>query len=206
MGGPKRSRAYTDKFEMRILVPSKMAGSVIGKGGQNIQKIRSEFSAQVRIPDCPGPERVMSVVAADPQMVVKVLEATIPYMYEMNMDNQEIESAAERELRLLIHQSIVGGIIGKSGQRIKEIRENSGAAVKVFSTCAPQSSDRCVQVNGVLEKVVSALQEIFEVVANTEVKGYDNHYDPNNFDAFYAHDYGGYGGGTGDDRGQGRGR
>ena len=78
-------------------------------------------------------------------------------------------------------------IIGKSGQRIKEIRENSGAGVKVFSTCAPQSSDRCVQVilivmamtmtmilmqsqvNGVLEKVVSALQEIFEVVANTEV-------------------------------------
>ena len=25
MGGPKRSRAYTDKFEMRILVPSKVS-------------------------------------------------------------------------------------------------------------------------------------------------------------------------------------
>ena len=29
---------------------------------------------KVRIPDCPGPERVMSVVAADPQMVVKVIQ------------------------------------------------------------------------------------------------------------------------------------
>ena len=29
---------------------------------------------KVRIPDCPGPERVMSVVAADPQMVVKVIK------------------------------------------------------------------------------------------------------------------------------------
>merc|ERR1719470_198569 len=82
MGGPKRSRAYTDKFEMRILVPSKMAGSVIGKGGQNIQKIRSDFQAQVRIPDCPGPERVMSVVASDPDIVTSVLQSAIPYMYE----------------------------------------------------------------------------------------------------------------------------
>ena len=34
----------------------------------------------VRIPDCPGPERVMSVVAADPQMVVKVIK----YKYKDN--------------------------------------------------------------------------------------------------------------------------
>merc|ERR1711936_860264 len=136
--GGKRTRGYNDgRFEMRVLVPSRMAGSVIGEGGQNIQKIRSEFSAQVRIPDCPGPERVMSVVAADPQMVVKVLEATIPYMYELNSDTAENSGGAEREMRLLIHQSIVGGIIGKSGQRIKEIRENSGAAVKVYSPVRP---------------------------------------------------------------------
>ena len=31
-------------------------------------------------------------------------------MYEMNMENQENDSGAERELRLLIHQSIVGGV------------------------------------------------------------------------------------------------
>ena len=39
MGG-KRSRGYDDKFECRIIIPSKMAGSVIGKGGKNIQKLR----------------------------------------------------------------------------------------------------------------------------------------------------------------------
>ena len=48
-------------MEARVLVPSRMAGSVIGKGGANIQKLRSEYSAGVRIPDCPGPERIMSV-------------------------------------------------------------------------------------------------------------------------------------------------
>ena len=41
------------------------------------------------------------------------------------------EDGGEREVRLLIHQSIVGGIIGKQGSKIKEIRENTGAHIKV---------------------------------------------------------------------------
>ena len=83
-------------------------------------------------------------------------------------------------------------IIGKSGQKIKEIR--------------PQSSGRCVKVTGSLEKVVLALQQIFLLVANTDIKGYDNHYDPNNFDAFYANDNGGYGGMDNDGSRRGRGK
>ena len=64
---------------------------------------------------------------------------------------------------------------------------------QVYSNCAPQSTDRCVQVNGSLDKIVSALHYIFNVVADTDIKGYVNHYDPINFDAFYANEYGGYG-------------
>jgi heterogeneous nuclear ribonucleoprotein K len=36
-----------------------------------------------------------------------------------------------REIRLLIHQSVVGGVIGKSGSKVKEIRDNSGTQIKV---------------------------------------------------------------------------
>ena len=69
--------------------------------GQNIQKIRSDFQAQVRIPDCPGPERVMSVVASDPDIVTSVLQSAIPYKYEQG---EGADDGGERELRLLIHQ------------------------------------------------------------------------------------------------------
>ena len=100
---------------------------MIGKGGSNIQKLRSEHNAQVRIPDCPGPERVMSVQAGDMESVVGILRMAIPFMYEQGED----DDGGDRELRLLIHQSIVGGIIGKSGSKIKEIRENTGANIKV---------------------------------------------------------------------------
>ena len=55
------------------------------------------------------------------------LQMAIPFMYEQG----EQDDGGDRELRLLIHQSIVGGIIGKSGSKIKEIRENTGAHIKV---------------------------------------------------------------------------
>ena len=58
----KRYRgAAAGEVECRLLIPSKMGGAVIGKKGSNIQKLRSEFSANIRIPDAPGPERIMGI-------------------------------------------------------------------------------------------------------------------------------------------------
>ena len=68
--GP-RKRPRGDKFETRVLVPSKVAGSVIGKGGSNIQKLRTDNNANIRIPDCPGPERIMTVLTSDSDTAVK---------------------------------------------------------------------------------------------------------------------------------------
>lgn len=207
-GGPgavstasKRHRG--DKFEVRLLVPSKCAGSIIGKGGQNIQKLRTEFNANIRVPDCPGPERVMTIHADTPDIVANVLDATIPVLTEETVRAGGAskspggpEAGGEGgmlEARLLIHQSIVGGIIGRAGFKIKEIRDASGANIKVYQTCAPQSTDRCVAIQGALQKVVLALKEVFEVINNTEIKGADQPYDPINFDGYYASEYGGLG-------------
>ena len=65
------------------------------------------------------------------------LQMAIPFMYEQGGE----DDGGSRELRLLIHQSIVGGIIGKSGSKIKEIRENTGANIKVdFKTSFSKNS------------------------------------------------------------------
>ena len=209
-GNSASKRPRGDKFECRILVPSKVAGSIIGKGGSNIQKLRTENSANIRIPDCPGPERCMTVLCQDTEAAVQVLGQTIPFM---NLDSASTTASDEDnlEVRLLIHQSIVGGVIGRAGFKIKEIREGSGANIKVFQHCAPQSTDRCIAITGANEKICKAATEIFNVVNITEIKGLDQPYDPINFDAYYANEYGGFGsandlgGGGGFDMGGGGG-
>lgn len=37
---------------------------------------------------------------------------------------------------------MAGAIIGRKGEKIKELREQTGANLKVFSECAPMSTDR----------------------------------------------------------------
>ena len=69
----KRSRGG-NKIEVRILIPSKIAGSIIGKSGANIQQLRNNNNANVRVPDCEGPERVMNVLVDDAETAINVIE------------------------------------------------------------------------------------------------------------------------------------
>ena len=90
------------EVECRLLIPSKMGGAVIGKKGSNIQKLRSEFSASIRIPDAPGPERIMGISSEELMTCCQVVEASLPFMFEDEDENRD------REIRVLFHQSVVG--------------------------------------------------------------------------------------------------
>lgn len=190
----KRSRGHDvgefgGKFECRVLIPSKMGGAVIGKKGCNIQQLRTEFNAAIRIPDAPGPERIMSITCEELEGCCTVVEAAIPFMYEQEIDDGQI-----KEIRILVNQGIVGGIIGKGGNKIKEIRETSGANIKAYQSCAPQSTDRVVALKGPRDSLVPALRMCLEVVRdNQERSGRGVQYDPANFDAYYSDEYGGWG-------------
>ena len=196
--GPNK-RPRGDKYEVRLLIPSKVAGSIIGKAGVNIKKLRADNNASVRVPDCPGPERVMSIEAEHEDTLLAVIEQSLPLMTEEAVgggrrNNRDGGSGdGSLEVRILVHQSIVGGIIGKGGSKIKEIRDASGANIKVFQTAAPQSTDRCIALQGSASKLVLAVKEVFGVVFNAEPRGMNQPYDPINFDGFYAHEYGGFG-------------
>ncbi|XP_067629610.1 heterogeneous nuclear ribonucleoprotein K homolog isoform X3 [Eurosta solidaginis] len=113
----------------------------------------------------------------------------------------------EVDVRLLIHQSLAGCVIGKGGQKIKEIRDKIGCRIlKVFSNVAPQSTDRVVQMIGKQSQVIDAIREVVTLTRETPIKGPVHNYDPNNFDRMYADEYGGYGSGGGGGGGGGNNR
>jgi len=189
--GQKRSRG-NGEFEVRLLIPSKMAGSIIGRAGANIKELRSRNDSNVRVPDNPGPERIMWIQAKDCQTAIDVIEQSLPFMFE-DISRSKGRDNQSQEIRLLIHESIVGGIIGRGGSTINEIEKESGSKVHAYQTCAPQSSDRCVVVRGRPEQIITALNKIMAFLATRDVQGIHNMYDPINFDCFYADVYGGYG-------------
>jgi len=199
-GESPNKRPRGDKFEARLIIPSKVAGSLIGKGGANIQKLRSDNNATVRIPDCPGPERVMTIEGDTIDVLLAVIEQSLPLMTDDAVSHRRQGAAnpagngeTQVEVRVLVHQSIVGGIIGKGGSQIKEIREKSGSNIKVYQTAAPQSTDRCVALYGSMEKVILGVKEVLDISFGSELRGHVQPYDPINYDAYYSNEYGGYG-------------
>uniref|UniRef100_A0A665VGU7 Heterogeneous nuclear ribonucleoprotein K n=1 Tax=Echeneis naucrates TaxID=173247 RepID=A0A665VGU7_ECHNA len=115
----KRSRNSDEMVELRILLQSKNAGAVIGKGGKNIKALRTDYNASVSVPDSSGPERILSI-SADIETVGEILLKIIPTLEEYQQYNG---MDFDCELRLLIHQSLAGSIIGVKGAKIKELRE-----------------------------------------------------------------------------------
>jgi len=189
-------------IELRVLLKSSASGAIIGKSGQNIKRLRETFDATVAIPDCSGPERILTI-SADLGTCLEILRDSIPRTVE---PSPGARGPQDVEVRLLVHQSQAGGVIGKSGQRIKEIREATNAQIKVFAQCCPLSSDRVVLISGKIEQVADTVQRVIEIANDAGIKGSSQPYDPFNFDEFNAVEYGGFGtGGGGGGSGGGRG-
>uniref|UniRef100_A0A3B3W1G9 Heterogeneous nuclear ribonucleoprotein K n=1 Tax=Poecilia latipinna TaxID=48699 RepID=A0A3B3W1G9_9TELE len=182
----KRSRNCDEMVELRILLQSKNAGAVIGKGGKNIKALRSDYNASVSVPDSSGPERILSI-SADIETIGEILLKIIPTLEEYQQYNG---NDFDCELRLLIHQSLAGSIIGVKGAKIKELRENTKTSIKLFQECCPQSTDRVVLVGGKMERVVECIKTMLELISEAPIKGRTQPYDPNFYDETY--EYGGF--------------
>ncbi|KFW09921.1 Heterogeneous nuclear ribonucleoprotein K, partial [Eurypyga helias] len=206
----KRSRNTDEMVELRILLQSKNAGAVIGKGGKNIKALRTDYNASVSVPDSSGPERILSI-SADTETIGEILKKIIPTLEEVfcfffklffpqliffffpvcALQYQHYKgNDFDCELRLLIHQSLAGGIIGVKGAKIKELRENTQTTIKLFQECCPHSTDRVVLIGGKPDRVVECIKIILDLISESPIKGRAQPYDPNFYDETY--DYGGF--------------
>lgn len=208
--GAKRRSVGGLSNELRILLPSQNAGAIIGKGGSNINKLRQNYQATVNVPDSQGPERVL-LLSCDDNVIVEAFREVL------SMLDERSNMPGSHRVRLLVHQSQAGGVIGKSGSKIKELRESTNAQIKVFSECCPISADRVVEIGGDADTVCNCFDVIWSLLKTMPPKGVLAPYDPENFDESFASEYGGYTfsegagggvggrGGRGGPRGRGRG-
>ncbi|KAK6726615.1 hypothetical protein RB195_004751 [Necator americanus] len=173
------------KFELRILVSSKCAGAIIGKGGENIKRLRNQFEGQISVPDSNSPERVLTLVCP-PSVIVRIVEDILPRIEDTQNEKDKCT------IRLLVHQSHAGALIGRQGGKIKELRDRTNARIKVFQQCCPQSTDRICMLSGDDRNVIDAVEHIVEELKQIPIKGPVNPYTSFNYDPAMAPDYGGF--------------
>jgi predicted RNA-binding protein YlqC (UPF0109 family) len=226
--GSIRSIAH-GRLETRFLVCSRDAGAIIGKKGSNIQALRQKHQVIIQVPDCDvgfilrdhvhrlnyvfileiyqGPERVLSI-QGDYDACLAAIVDILPTM----KDNQRAQND-QSEIRLLVHQSQAGAVIGtfirskscalnmlfryysllflgKGGERVRELRSKYNVGMKVFVQCLPFSTERVAALRGRADDIERCLRELVGILEQTPARGQTCFYDPYNFDESLSSEYG----------------
>ncbi|KAK2790113.1 hypothetical protein FQN52_004986 [Onygenales sp. PD_12] len=148
------SQDETGWIHIRAVISSAEAATCIGKGGENVSQIRRLSGAKCTVSDYSrgAVERILTVSGMQ-DAVAKAFGLII-----RTLNNEPLESASTAQsktypLRLLIPHILIGSIIGKSGVRIREIQEASGARLNASDSCLPLSTERSLVILGVADAV-----------------------------------------------------
>lgn len=80
-------------------------------------------------------------------------------------DGKDLDPSKLLDLRILVHRSQVGSVIGKSGDKVKELRERHRMQIiKIYQEFAPLSTDRVLQLIGEPENVFTCVEDIMETL------------------------------------------
>ncbi|XP_065263578.1 poly(rC)-binding protein 4 isoform X2 [Emys orbicularis] len=111
---------------LRMLMHGKEVGSIIGKKGETVKRIREQSSARITISEGSCPERITTITGSTDAVFRAV--SMIAFKLEEDLGTGATNGGAVSKplvtLRLVIPASQCGSLIGKAGAKIKEIRES----------------------------------------------------------------------------------
>jgi len=151
-----------EKLEMHFIILSQDAGGIIGKEGRHIRQMRDESGAIINISGSAGVERILNIkgTLAEVKAAVRMIGEKLQEILSGGSSGDYVPPVT---LRLLVPNSQCGPLIGKGGQRIKEIREAAGATITIPSETLPGSSERSVTLAGSPDALGNCIGKIFEV-------------------------------------------
>ncbi|KAJ3120231.1 RNA binding protein, heterogenous nuclear RNP-K like protein [Nowakowskiella sp. JEL0407] len=184
---PQEANQYDDKAEiteeikdttdsadgpvltLRSLVTTKEAGVVIGKAGKNVAEVRDLTGVKAGVSKVIQGvhERILSV-SGSLDSVSKAYGLIAKHLLENSIatSTNPSQSQTNTTLRLLVSHQLMGSIIGKAGAKIKEIQESSGAKIVIAKEMLSQSTERVIEVYGLVDSIQIAVHHIGECILN----------------------------------------
>ncbi|XP_062400821.1 poly(rC)-binding protein 4 [Sardina pilchardus] len=158
---------------LRLLMHGKEVGSIIGKKGETVKRIREESSARINISEGSCPERIITITGPTECVFRAFTMITVKLEEDLTalVANGTVSSKPPVTLRLVIPASQCGSLIGKGGSKIKEIRESTGAQVQVAGDLLPNSTERGVTISGTQDAIIQCVKLICTVILESPPKG-----------------------------------
>lgn len=180
IGGPPTVAGDGTTTSDVISVPDRMVGLIIGRGGEQITRLQSEFGCKIQMAqDSAGMPDRQCTLTGDPsainaaKMAIERIVAN-----EGNGPRSAINAAFGNggqtapgggffEMPIPGHK--VGLIIGKNGETIKQLQEQSGSKIVIIQDSAEAALEKPIRITGPPDGVEKAKELVMEILnANDE--------------------------------------
>ncbi|NWV04947.1 PCBP4 protein, partial [Ptilonorhynchus violaceus] len=184
VGGSPEETELSITLTLRMLMHGKEIGSIIGKKGETVKRIREQSSARITISEGSCPERITTITGSTDAVFRAVSMIAFKLEEDLGTGSDGVSAGrAPVTLRLVIPASQCGSLIGKAGAKIREIREArlgvpTGAQVQVAGDLLPNSTERAVTVSGVPDTIIQCVRQICAVILESPPKGATIPYHP----------------------------
>lgn len=158
--------------ELRILIDNSQVGAIIGKQGANVKAVREATSVYVSILKTDYrsvQERVLvlkgqlSNISIACGQIFKNIQ--IGQSADGNPDDETVST-----IRLLVHKSTVGAIIGLGGVTVRETQEETGARIQISNEPLANSTDKTVSITGTCEKIEKTVDKVLNQLKQNPLK------------------------------------
>ncbi|KAH8257009.1 hypothetical protein KR038_001367 [Drosophila bunnanda] len=179
---------------IRLIMQGKEVGSIIGKKGEIVNRFREEVSfaikskskflvanprrfllqsgAKINISDGSCPERIVTV-SGTTNAIFSAFTLITKKFEEWCSQFNDVGKVGKTQIpiRLIVPASQCGSLIGKSGSKIKEIRQTTGCSIQVASEMLPNSTERSVTLSGSAEQITQCIYQICLVMLESPPRG-----------------------------------
>ncbi|XP_059351500.1 far upstream element-binding protein 1-like isoform X5 [Daphnia carinata] len=140
---------------VEVMIPGPKVGLIIGKGGETIKQLQERSGTRmVVVQDGPQQENEKPLrIYGDPQKVEHAKQLVYDLIAEKEM-----------EVSVAVPRSAVGVVIGKNGEMIKKIQNETGARVQFQQGRDDNPEERMCALTGTMNQIEDARQRIEELI------------------------------------------
>ena len=172
-GGPPGPGMSTEQ----VMVPDNMVGLIIGRGGEQITRLQAESACKIQMSqDSQGmPHRLCTLTGSGEAISVarNMIEAIISnegVRGAKGMGGGGMGMGGGGGFEMMVPGRLVARIIGKGGEVIKALQEETGAKIVIIQDTREFADEKPLKISGPPEAVEFAKQRVEQVIAEEEQK------------------------------------
>lgn len=167
----KSKRLQAGPRHLKMLVHNHVAGTIIGTGGVVLAELESTTGACIRLSrpgvTFPGTSERLLVAGGSLDAVHQLLRKVVEKQLAAAAEQGTEPNTGMNTLRLILPNSSVSSVIGRGGEVVREIQQETGARVSVGDR-VPGFQERICIIKGTVEQMISAGNSVMDKIKDDD--------------------------------------